>query len=520
MTSLTAGNRGKAGGLEVMQKAGWKIDENEKACYIDIDEDDDDDDGTKNGLDHVKRVYSNWCYLPDLILEEVFTYLSPKERYYASLVCRQWYRAFYLPTVWNNFVVDDRTLTRPKYNYYSGWQYCLDHMRTQNCLAKIGKHLRGIEFRPWHSFNNIYQFMTMLSWSMDKANEANPQADLIGMGRRIRALVYNFPCNMSQPNDPEGIKLFGTGGQLLKGLKELLLRLTDLHTLKLVDFVLERFEAKHLLDEVVCSCCTKMRVLNLVNVTTMHCPIMHVGMFLNLQVLTISPQNIDDDVLSLLADTKLRHLHLLQNCYTPNYLTISACGVKAWRNLKKTNPRLRVHLRLENMTDGEVVLQPEAPVHSITYWAPQARVRADLLVRMVDQYKNTLAVYGHELLPRFTSPKPFHNRIDGLIMLMCRQCYNLDTLIIREKISTATLLLIARTAKNLRNLHVRRFAVILRSDWPRHPEWSDEFYLWLKRNSRSYESMEREISQILGYKWQLLSDRDFKLLTVNVKSGM
>lgn len=86
-------------------------------------------------------------------------------------MCRQWYSAFYLPTVWDNFVVDDRTLTRPKYNYYSGWQYCLDHMRTQNCLARIGRHLRGIEFRPWHSFNNIYQFMTMLSWSMDKVSQ-------------------------------------------------------------------------------------------------------------------------------------------------------------------------------------------------------------------------------------------------------------------------------------------------------------------------------------------------------------
>lgn len=117
-----------------------------------------------------------------------------------------------------------------------------------------------------------------------QGNEANPQLDMVGMGKRIRSLVYHFPCNMSQRNDPEGLKLFGTGGQLLKGLKELLQRLTDLHTLKLIDFVLERFEANHLLDEVVCSCCTKMRVLNLVNVTTMHCPIMHVGLFLNLQV--------------------------------------------------------------------------------------------------------------------------------------------------------------------------------------------------------------------------------------------
>ncbi|EDW48661.1 GM21995 [Drosophila sechellia] len=490
--------------LEVMQKAGWKIDGDEKACYIDVDEDEDQD--TENMIE------SNWRYLPDLVLEQIFTYLTPKERYYAGLVCRQWYRAFYLPTVWNNFLVDDRTLTKPKFNYYSGWQFCLDHMRTQFCLSRIGRYVRGIEFRPWHSFNNIFQFMTMLTWNIDKGREVNPDTQFIGIGSRIRTLVYHFPCNMSQPNDPEGIKLFGTGGQLLRVLKELLLRLTDLHTLKLVDFVLERYEANHLLDEVVCSCCTKMRVLNLVNVTTMHCPIMHVGLFLNLQVLTISPQNIDDDVLSLLADTKLRHLHLLQNCYTPSHLTISACGAKAWRNVKKTNPRMRVHLRLENLTDGEVVLQPEAPVHSITYCALQTRIRAELLVRMVDHYRSTLAVYGHELLPRFSSPKPFsqpHRQFDVADV----------PAIIREKVSTSTLLLIAQTAKNLQHLHVRRFAVILRCDWPRHPEWSNEFYAWLKRNSRSYEAVEREISQILGYKWRLLSDRDFKQLTVNVKSG-
>jgi len=97
--------------------------------------------------------------------------------------------------------------------------------------------------------------------------------------------------------------------------------------------------------------------------------------------------------------------------------------------------------------------------------------------------------------------------------------YHRFSQIIREKVSTSTLLLIARTAKNLQHLYVRRFAVILRCDWPRHPEWSDEFNKWLKRNSRSYEAVEREISEVLGYKWRLLSDRDFKQLTVNVKSG-
>lgn len=111
MSTLSAGRKG-SGQLEVMQKAGWKIDENEKgepsepgrqcqqttesflplspplspsfsACYIDIDDDDDD---ANEKLDESQRVYSRWCELPNVVLEEIFTYLTPRERYYASLV--------------------------------------------------------------------------------------------------------------------------------------------------------------------------------------------------------------------------------------------------------------------------------------------------------------------------------------------------------------------------------------------------------------------------------------------------
>lgn len=100
MAAVSFGRKG-SGQLEVMQKAGWKIDENEKgrprnrfrnvssknknypACYIDVDEDDSE---STDGADDSTKVYSNWCYLPNIVLEEVFSYLSPKERYYAGLV--------------------------------------------------------------------------------------------------------------------------------------------------------------------------------------------------------------------------------------------------------------------------------------------------------------------------------------------------------------------------------------------------------------------------------------------------
>lgn len=83
-------------------------------------------------------------------------------------VCKNWYDAFYLPQVWSSFFVDDQTLTRSKFNYYSGWQFVLDHFRTQNCLNQIGTFIRGLDMRPLHSFNNLYQFMTLISWYMEQ----------------------------------------------------------------------------------------------------------------------------------------------------------------------------------------------------------------------------------------------------------------------------------------------------------------------------------------------------------------
>lgn len=87
---------------------------------------------------------------------------------------------------------------------------------------------------------------------------------------------------------------------------------------------------------------------------------------------------------------------------------------------------------------------------------------------------------------------------------------------VTERISTCTVLLLAFTAKNLRYFYVRGNAVIIRCDWPRHPEWSDEFYEWLQINSKSYAAVEKEVSQILGYKWQFKTDKEFRNLYVHM----
>lgn len=153
-------------------------------------------------------------------------------------------------------------------------------------------------------------------------------------------------------------------------------------------------------------------------------------------------------------------------------------------------------------------------------------------------YKNTLAIFGHELLPHFTSQKSFNNRCDSLLLLLTRNCYNINTLvstrlkliftyykkfllqIIREKISTSTVILLARTALNLRYFYVRRNAVIIRCDWPRNPDWSEEFYKSLRNASKSYDETENEVSKILGHPWKMLPDKLYKCISINVRENL
>ncbi|XP_065336018.1 uncharacterized protein LOC135936933 isoform X1 [Cloeon dipterum] len=478
-------------------------------------------------------VESHWEELPDLIIERVFSYLSIRDRYHASIVCRRWNDAFYLPYVWSNFVMNDMTLVRRKFNYYMGWQHVLDHMRTQNCLATIGRCIKTLVFEPMFSFHNLYEFMVMLCYYAER-NKQEKAGKVIyhkgnivpvlvevrgggqGIGSRISTLRFTFPCNMAATAREEDEYVFGTGGKLLESFKRLMGGLgATLKHLQLEDLLLERYEALTLLDDVCFSGCEKLRTLTLINVTKIPCQMLHAGVFVNLRVLTLSPQSLGVDLLMLLGDCPhLHHLHVVQNRYTPDNL--STLPWKAWRACRWDNPALNVHLQLENVRSGEVVWQIGAPVRSILYKSCHLKVNSSSILTAIDQYRADLQVYGHVGLPRFHRTKSYSERADPLLLHLCRQCPNLHTLVVRERISTATVLLLAHTGQNLRFMHVRRNAVVLRCDCPRAIDWSDTFYRWLKTASRSYAATEREVSQILGCQWAMLSDRQFKLMTVEL----
>ncbi|XP_075220299.1 uncharacterized protein LOC142323877 isoform X2 [Lycorma delicatula] len=451
-----------------------RIDNEYENDYNDDDDDDDDDDEEQ----------SPWVNLPDLIIEKVYDYLSMRERYYASMVCQSWNRAFYLSYSWATFVFDETTLTRRRFNYYSGWQYILDHLRTQQCLSTVGRNLRVLLFKPMTNFYNLYEFMNMISYYMELQGTDN--WTIAGVGGNIHTLQYVFPCSMQARDESERARLYGTGGKLLAALKRLMTNLSpSLRHLELIDLMLDSSEALHLLDQ-VCYDCT----------------------------LAISPQNLGDDVVYLLSETRLKNLDIIQNRYTP--LDIPPVNPKTWRDCRKKNNKLAVHLKVESKRDRQLLWQEEAPVHTVIYSSPECKLQAETISRCVDLYGPDLEVFGHLGLPRYYQPESFDERHDLSLLLLCQMCPNLRTLVIRERVSTATVLLIASTGKNLKNYYVRRNAVILRSDWPKNQDWSHDFYIWLKMTSRSYEKTEQEVSMLLGYRWTMLTDKEFKRILPSV----
>lgn len=154
---------------------------------------------------------------------------------------------------------------------------------------------------------------------------------------------------------------------------------------------------------------------------------------------------------------------------------------------------------------------------------------------IISLYEQDLQLYGFYGLPKYKSSKSFNDRCDKNLViiftfhsknsitlpsnnvfafkvLLCKTCTNLKTLIIRERISTSTLILIAYFSKSLKSLIVRSKAIIKRCDWEKDPNWSFDFYHWLQSCSNSYQLTFNEISKIFGTKWVPLNDRQFKMI--------
>lgn len=180
-------------------------------------------------------------------------------------------------------------------------------------------------------------------------------------------------------------------GQLIASLRQLISKLHTLNELNLNNLTLERIEANSLMDQICKTLCSTLQKLSLENLTVNHCCLQQITMLSNLEVcififhmhhiflslfnpifslknsqtLKISPQNIDDLMIGLIAESKLKDLHIIQNEITPK--TVLPCSAKAWRKFKRRANEIRVHLsaRSNGEFECELLIQPEAPIYCV-----------------------------------------------------------------------------------------------------------------------------------------------------------
>ncbi|XP_031622465.1 uncharacterized protein LOC116340235 [Contarinia nasturtii] len=302
---------------------------------------------------------SDWTSLDDLIMEKIFTMLSIGDRFNASMVCQRWSLCFDLPKVWRKVDIDGYWLTKPigcdVGKIHSS--RILDYGQITNCLHRIGHHFRWINIRQTEHFASLYQLFVVFESYFNKMLE-----NKLHQSSNISKFTFKFPCDQPLDSDPNGIKLFGIGGQLIGSFKKLLSKMPNLCELELVDLVLERYEANSLMDQISIGLSQSLKVLSIINLTVNHCPLQQISMLSNLEILKISPQNIDDSMLRLIAVSKLKHLHIVQNENTPK--TVMPCTAKAWTHFKRVaSENIHVHLETNSNRNGEcdLVIQPEAP---------------------------------------------------------------------------------------------------------------------------------------------------------------
>lgn len=139
--------------------------------------------------------------------------------------------------------------------------------RTNDCVH----HPLPLRIRPPSCSNHIFP-LSSLSANIPTDRTVWKEFDLRELSLEESEVSENF------------LRCFLVVGKLLAALKRLMSNLKKLKRLYLIDLMLDHREAQHLLDEVCDNCCLTLHTLVLVNTTRIPCPLLHVGVLLNLQV--------------------------------------------------------------------------------------------------------------------------------------------------------------------------------------------------------------------------------------------
>lgn len=148
--------------------------------------------------------------------------------------------------------------------------------------------------------------------------------------------------------------------------------MTTLRRLELADLLLETGEALQLLDEACMTLCERLAHLVLINPSKYPLELLHPAAFVNLQKLYMSPQNLGDELIQVLAaNPSLQELHIVQNSYyDETEVILPQVSPKVWQLVQ-----FKVFLRTWCVVvHKDIIWQEKAPVVSVIYDCPMTKV--------------------------------------------------------------------------------------------------------------------------------------------------
>ncbi|XP_014666483.1 PREDICTED: F-box/LRR-repeat protein 21-like [Priapulus caudatus] len=469
----------------------------------------------KSIIEILRWTMPDWETLPNLALVRIFSYLSTVDKLAVSSVCQQWIEAANHPLLWRRADITSTLCEQDRRDLVQSYSA---HIRHVNISGLTSSELRSF-VEVLRDGAAVGLCLESLSIDFPVAEQRGADADLIPELRQLFAVVTTLR-RFSVRNTRIACAFYMLSpdpmAEVLQNCAE------GLHTFELINYTLLKFSK----------------------------PLAHIGACRHLVRLVVSPQHLGETVLlSLVTVATLRAITIICNRYTSR----QNCHIipsSRWTEFAVRAPKVRVEFYAHSLAAFAHLLMDAMPL-SLVYFED---VLTFDCIRNVKQYSDSLETFAfvngfndvdkpstnrtrtpthgganrnaavaangvvlrrHVVAPPpALSPTTSSPVFDSHMITFVSACKRLHTFVFSEAISCSVLLLMVDLCPRLRVVRVRRACLVLdgqRSNVFKETTLSQRS-LWFKSYASHLPDFEKQMSLMLRYPWQPLSDADFVML--------
>lgn len=434
------------------------------------------------------RRMASWEKTPEVILGKIFSFLSTLDKVKVFHTCSSWRKALEQASAWQQFqysegrIWDEIFETGIPSSLDDLEQYEVVHQSILECLERFGRYMKNISIaiRSTSSFE-VYQKIVHKCFNVRNFSLISMCAEFSEM-EILKCTMHEFLQRNNQIRKLEIENIDNSGvknAPLPIGLKHS----NHLHSLWIVNSF-----SSSLLSNLM--------------------------YLMNLSELALTPHQLNFSLLKHLASLSLRDLHIVANSKTRGFYN-EAISDAQWGEIRRHGPKLRVHCFLaksHEWTEKEVFLKPSMPLTSLVYRKNVWIKYLESVCTLMTYHSKTLTTFmDFSLVHRpynYPTPLCYEDRVDRHMIRLSRLCPRLQTLSIKEALSSAAILLMVYHNKNLTDLLVRHDMILYVNDLP--DELLDDLVVkHFIEDNYERDNFENAVSSMLGTEWHTLEVSEF-----------